>query len=154
MLLPENVLQKMSPEDRAMLGRAGMTAEEASAKSEARSERQSQRTFSSWLSLREIYFITPRSDKKSTIKPGHPDFTIFARGRVLFIEMKTSTGRLSDEQSQCVAELIAEGFTVVIARNALAAIVATRRFLGEENGTSKTISPSEVGTEVGTIFGI
>jgi hypothetical protein len=138
-VLPNHVLKLMEPADRKALGKAGVTAEEAIAKAEARSERQSQRTFSNWLSLRELYFITPRSDKRSTIKPGHPDFTILAGGRVLFIEMKTPAGRLRYEQEQCIAELIAKGFPVVIARNELEAIRATRQFLGEENGTSCSI---------------
>jgi VRR-NUC domain len=102
------------------------------------------------LSLRGLYFVTPRSDKRSTIKPGHPDFSIFHAGKVLFVEMKTQTGRLSDEQEQCIAELTAKRFPVVIARNALEAIQATREFVGGENGTETTISPYEVGTLVGT----
>lgn len=161
-ILPDHVLKLMSDRDRAELGKAGWLASECLEKAEQRSERASQKTFASWLGLRGIYFIQARSDKRSTIRVGHPDFTIFARGRVLFVEMKSPTGRLSEEQQRCIAELTAEGFPVVIARNALEAILATRQFLAEPeflaepdsqgNGTENTISPSGVGTEVGTLL--
>lgn len=130
-LLPDHVLRLMSPGDRKELGKAGLLASECIEKAQARSERAEQKTFASWLGLRGLYYIQARTDKRSTIRVGHPDFSIFRAGRVLFVEMKGEGGRLSEEQEQCISELTSEGFQVVVAHSALEAILATRHFLGE-----------------------
>jgi VRR-NUC domain len=130
MLLPDHVLEKMSPADRKALGKGGVTASEAIAKAEAKSERAAQKLFASWLSLRSIYFITARPDKRSTIRIGHCDFSIFHAGKVLFVEMKGPRGRLSEEQEQCIGELLDKGFRVALAYSAVEAIQVTREFFG------------------------
>jgi VRR-NUC domain len=129
-LLPNHVLVKMSPDDRKLLGKAGRTAAECIERAEARTERAAQKLFASWLSLRSIYFIQARADKRSTIRAGHCDFSIFHAGKVLFIEMKGPGGRLSPDQETCIAELIEKGFSVVVAHSAVEAIASTKQFIG------------------------
>jgi VRR-NUC domain len=129
-ILPAHILEKMDPRDRAQLGRAGLTATECAERSAVKSERAEQRLFSSWLSLRGIYFVRPRDDKKSTIRTGHPDYSLFHSGKVLFVEMKVPGGRLSEEQNECMMQLRKAGFTVVTAYGAAEAIAKTRQFFG------------------------
>jgi VRR-NUC domain len=130
MLLPNRILEKMSPADRKELGKAGRTAAECIERAEARTERAAQKLFGSWLSLRSVYFIQARSDKRSTIRVGHPDFSIFHAGKVMFIEMKSPSGQLSQEQNECRLGLSRQGFTVAVARGAAEAIAVTKEFFG------------------------
>jgi VRR-NUC domain len=120
----------MDPADRKLLRKAGLTAEECIERAQARTERAAQKLFASWLSLRSIYFIQARADKRSTIRVGHPDFSVFRDGKVLFIEMKGDGGQLSQEQEQRIGELLDQGFRVALAYSAIEAIQVTREFLG------------------------
>lgn len=95
-------------------------------------ERDMQREFLSWCAQQQpfIYEITPQSNRKSTIRVGHPDHSIFLPGaKALFVEMKTPEGRLSPEQAQRIDELRARDYRVVVAHNALEAIQAVKRHL-------------------------
>jgi hypothetical protein len=138
----------MSPADRLALGKAGWTADESLAKSEARTERAEQKIFSQWLNLNQVYYIQPRPDRKSGIKVGHPDFSIFRAGKALFIEMKAPGGRLSEEQKRCIGELVDQGFSVELAYSAGEAIIKTREFF--ELKSSKIV-PTGVPTDEGEI---
>jgi hypothetical protein len=132
-LLPTRILELMSPVDKKALGRAGWTADESLAKSEARSERAEQRTFRSWLSLNDIAFISARPDKKSTIGIGLPDFCVlFPNQPAIFIEMKV-TAKLSDDQRRVIAWLEEKGFKVTIARSAAQAISYVKSFIQQHN---------------------
>jgi hypothetical protein len=104
--LPEHFLNKMSKADRNGV----LTAAEAQLKEAVRTERQEQSTFANWLNLAqgrgELYYTWSRTDKRSTLRPGFPDFAIFLNGRrTVFIEMKGPAGILSKEQTD-VAELL------------------------------------------------
>ena len=129
-ILPDHILEKMDPRDRAELGRAGLTATECAERAAVKSERAEQRLFSSWLSLRGIYFVRPRDDKKSTVRAGHPDYSLFHAGKVLFVEMKVPGGRLSEEQNECALKLTEAGFEVATTYGAAEAIAKTRQFFG------------------------
>ena len=55
-----------------------------------------------------IYFFHDRSAGKN--KGGHPDITAcLPEGRVVFIELKSKTGRLSDEQKLVKLKLLGTG---------------------------------------------
>ena len=105
-----------------------MTSVEAQAKYAAGIERQDQKIFSAWLSQRGLYFIQARADRKSTIRIGHPDFSIFRDGRTLFLEMKCPHAQPSREQIQCLNALRSAGFEAEIVRSAASAIETTKRY--------------------------
>jgi len=63
-------------------------------------------------------FINPRSDVESTIAEGAQDFTIFLPGgRVVCIECKTKTGKLSIDQLAWRHQMEALGHTVHLVRS-------------------------------------
>jgi len=51
-----------------------------------------------WCRENHVAFIYSRSDKKATINKGAPDFTICWKGKVIFIECKSKTGKFRPEQ--------------------------------------------------------
>lgn len=51
-----------------------------------------------WLTGCGIAFCHNRTDLKSTATPGAPDFAICVNGQTIWIEFKTRTGKLSNEQ--------------------------------------------------------
>lgn len=116
-VLPENILKCMSPADRKAIGQ--MTASEASAKSEAKSERDLQQQIISLLRLKGIEPNVSRMDKRKTDRVGWPDvvFCVSQRpvsemgdsqvGRSFACawEIKHGTGALSKEQTQMAIRL-------------------------------------------------
>jgi len=133
-VLPEHILRLMSPEDRKALDKGAMTAAEATQRAIGRHERQEQKIFNTWLNVkfaeRKLYPINPRSDKASTIRAGHPDYTIFLpSARLLFLEMKVQGGVFSEEQTRCIHILSEFGFEIEIPHNASEAISIVRKFL-------------------------
>ncbi len=97
-ILPDKVLQRMSPADRKRLGRAGVTSDEAQSKIEIKSERELQRQIANSLRLNDIPFNQDSMHKKRTGTLGWPDFTIVHKGETMFIEAKFGDGELSPEQ--------------------------------------------------------
>jgi hypothetical protein len=106
-ILPDRVLRLMSPADRQQLGKAGMTIEECQARYALKTERAEQKLFASWLTQRVFYFIQARADRRSTIRAGHPDFTILHSGRTLLLELKMSA-RTTLERTDPVSERTAQ----------------------------------------------
>jgi len=51
------------------------------------------------------------------LRPGWPDFEIIHRGRVIFIELKTTKGRVSKSQKQCHNDLVMAGAVVKVCRS-------------------------------------
>lgn len=78
--------------------------------------------FKRWLDSERILYITPRSDRESTIAEGWPDFTIMLAGRVLLLEFKTDKGSLSPAQKMRHAECTLSGCTPVVCRSIQAAV--------------------------------
>lgn len=110
----------MSSEDQAYYRELGLIPDPAKASRKIQlNEIKEQRVFSRLLSQRAIQFINPRSDQKSTIYPGHPDFTIFLpNGKTLMIEMKVPGGKLSPPQIGRIAALRSIGHQVEVAWSA------------------------------------
>lgn len=71
--LPDNILKRMSPQDRPK-GPAGMTAEECAAKSTAKAEKELQQQIRALLDRLGIWYHWSRMDKKTTCRKGTPDF--------------------------------------------------------------------------------
>jgi hypothetical protein len=102
-----NILRRLAPTDQERL----LAKErEAERKYLAQKEKIEQQLFNKWLKEQreagKLYFLNPRSDKPSTIQPGHPDYTIWTRSiPPILIEMKVAGGELSAEQQQAISEL-------------------------------------------------
>lgn len=76
--------------------------------------------------------VWARSDKKSTLPLGCQDLTIFADGgRVILVELKTKTGKQSEDQRNWAHEMSKLGFEVFIIRSFeefMAAVNGNRNF--------------------------
>ena len=115
------MLELMQPEDRPK-GRAGMIAAEGHERMVRKLERQEQATLVSWLNLNDLPYYHPNPVKRSRIQVGAPDFAVFFRGQVIFLEFKVEGGRFSEAQETFIAKLIICGCLVFIPYNAAEAI--------------------------------
>lgn len=122
----------MNPKDRPK-GNAGRTAQEARVWSIARTERRNQHLFAQWLYLHErdgeLVWNQARTDKKSTMRAGFPDFSIFKNGRTLFIEMKAPCGTLERDQLCFQQRLERQQFWFFVCYSAEEAIELVRQKL-------------------------
>ncbi len=115
-VLPDSFLRCLDPQTRKSLGKAGLTAEEALSKSQAKNERQLQTMIINLLRLKGIEPLWHRTDKKSAATVGWPDIT-FCVEHVRWLcapdceesdkfvsacgwEVKFGKGQLSTEQQQ------------------------------------------------------
>jgi hypothetical protein len=131
---PSNLTDKqrnlMSAADRRRLGRAGLTAEEAGDKYAMDQEREMHNRFSSYCGLHGILFEHENPSKRSTSRPGWPDFRLFApSGRFMAVEFKCFPHKLSAEQQEIRAQLEARGFRYLIAYSLVEAIHAVQQHL-------------------------
>lgn len=89
----------MSKESRESIGKSGQLPEEIAAKQEARSEKDLQRSMAALLTIKGVFFITNRMDKRPTVARGLPDFTIILPNqKAWLVEAKIKGGKLSPEQ--------------------------------------------------------
>ena len=119
MILPENILSKMTAADRATLPggpNAGRTAAEAGAKYQAGEERILQRDVANFFRhVRGLWYRCNAMNKKTTGRVGEPDFIGCYRGRFFGIECKGPGGRLSSEQAAELAAIRDAGGVAVVA---------------------------------------
>ena len=102
----------------------------------SRSELEEQKVYHNWLLKNNVYVINPQSNKKSTIRKGHPDYTLFAYpNRVMMIEMKAPGQKPRPEQQACIDQLRTMNFVVMVVYSALEAIEVTRVWLGQGEGS-------------------
>lgn len=125
-LLPNNILNKMNPADRKAIGQ--QTTDEAEEAYNARIERYEDKIFANYLRLKEFLFLRANPARKSTIKPGWPDYTIFHAGHVLFIELKSPGKNLRPDQDEVCKQLTLEGFPVHVCHSAKDAINEVNRW--------------------------
>lgn len=64
-----------------------------------------------------VPYIHARTDKRSTIAIGVPDFAIFYKSKCLLIELKSATGKLTIEQTAWIRRVNEQGFAVHVIRN-------------------------------------
>ena len=121
-ILPEKILAIMDPRDRKKLGKAGVTASEAQVKADHRAEIQIHNQIKWWLTRNCIRYLYASPNKRSTLPVGYPDFTIIANSRVLFVEVKTEIGKLTDEQRDWQSYLISSGHGHYVVRSYTEAI--------------------------------
>ncbi len=130
-ILPENILRLIDPKDRKPMGKAGLTASESQAKGEAVAERLIAKEYTSWLNLHGIKFIRASMNRRvHDLNPGWPDVTCFYGGKVLFVELKTMTGKERPEQLAFALWAGSNGFTGHVCRSTAQAIEVTRKHFG------------------------
>lgn len=133
--LPSHVLKLIAPDQRGgkdgpMRGNLGLTSEEAQDKYAKREEaKQIQLPFAQWLGLHGIPYLQPRSDKKSGIRVGWPDFTVLYGGKAVAIECKWPGCKLRPEQEAVRADLEAAGVPYLVAYSAAEAIAFVKEHL-------------------------
>ena len=124
-IIPENILNKMAPADRAKLAKEiRFTKTERALKATVELERDIHNEFSKWLRLRKKFFSFIHADpsKRSTIYKGHPDFTIISRNRALMVEFKVPPNSLTADQLEVFTELSEAGNDIIVCTTAGEAI--------------------------------
>lgn len=119
-LLPENIRKCMPKEDRQKTG--ALTLVEVFEKEARGEEIKTHNKFMDWCRLNGVSFVHSRTDRKSTIRSGHPDFTLLWHGRGCCVEFKAPGGRLSEDQSEAIAELAKNGVPCLVTSDLSAAI--------------------------------
>lgn len=114
--LTDKMLGMMSAEQRAPLGKAGVTYAEANAKAEVRSEKQLQTLCENYARQHGIPFFRQRMDRKSNMKIGTPDAFMCVRGQFVAIEFKVGKNQLTQEQADCLRDIVKNGGDAVIVR--------------------------------------
>jgi len=121
----------MAPADREALGLLEAAAQAAPpAAPEGRLELARQDRFAAWLTECGWLYLRANPAKKSCIRPGWPDFTIFHAGRVLLLEFKLEGETSSPPQAHVAALLERAGFSRLEVHTALEAIKITEQFFG------------------------
>jgi len=135
-MIARKLFDLMSKEDQAWALREGIVEPDLAVdpvkvrKHLLRREKDQQNQFLSWMNLHDVYQITPAGDRASTIRPGHPDHTLFHYGaRTQLIEMKREEGVLSPVQQLRIAELQDRGFDVRVCRSSAEAMAAAKEYL-------------------------
>jgi hypothetical protein len=128
---PEAFLRLMRPEDRARLGKGGVTQSEAQHRFAQQAERRMHDEFARWLGLHrdELYWDHSRMDKATRNRKGHPDFVIQSAGCVLNIEFKAPGNTLSADQKEVHAWLRRVGSVPHVCFNVESAIALVRGLL-------------------------
>jgi hypothetical protein len=103
-----------------------------SAKEEVKSERQLQEQICALLRNRGIVFQRSRMDRKTTGTVGWPDISFAFNGIPHAWEIKTATGKLSEEQSRCIEAMRKNGWNVQIIRSLDVALNKLRLMGAEE----------------------
>lgn len=82
-------------------------------------ENELHEVFATWLQHHEIEFVHARTDQKSTIEPGWPDFTCMKTGpdgisRVCMVEFKNRDGKLRKDQVKVIDRLQTHSLPVLV----------------------------------------
>ena len=125
----DRMLELMDKKDRPR-GRAGITASEAADQYAIKTEREMHSKFCSYCGLHGILFEHEAPTKRSTSRPGWPDFRCFAPGkRFLAVEFKVRPNGLTPEQEEIKTRLEACGWPYVVAYSLAEAIHAAQQHL-------------------------
>lgn len=110
--LPENIRKCMPAELRKEM--KVPTIEETQEKAARGEELKLHRDFENWCLLNQVPYVHSRTDKKSTIASGWPDFTILYDGRGCCIEFKATGGCLSNDQKEVIPKLKRKGVPTLV----------------------------------------
>ena len=97
---------------------------------EAGMERELHDTFANWCNLNGVPFVHSRTDRKSTIAEGWPDFTLLYMDKGCAVEFKRNDGVLSASQLATLDQLKFAGVPCLVTTSAMEAIEWTRERLG------------------------
>ena len=125
-LLPSHALALVDPASRKHV--KGLTEQEAGERYAKRSETIERKQFEQWLKLNGLVWVGARTDKKSTIKVGWPDFSIFWDAKSLFGDFKSTGKTLTQDQEEVKEDLERSGFTVHVWYSADQAIRDAKKF--------------------------
>jgi hypothetical protein len=120
MILPQHIVDKMTPEDRkrygAELGKPslGLTTKEATVNNENKREKEIQRQIAGLLTLANIPYINPPMNRRSQLPEGWPDFTFATFQRAYAIEVKIAGGKPRPEQEAMHRRLRLSGWKVAV----------------------------------------
>jgi VRR-NUC domain-containing protein len=126
--LPDHILEKVDKTQRPP-GKAGKTTKELAQWKEFDLEKAHHRIFWNYCLLKDITTDYHNPTRKTTNKKGWPDFPCYKNGRVLFVEFKSPTGKLTKEQLEVRAELERQGFKYVVVYAASDAIEIADSYL-------------------------
>lgn len=101
--LPENIRKCMSKESRKAM--KAPTAEEVSEKAARGEELELHKQLEAWCRIYDVQIVHSRTDRKSTIEAGWPDFTLLKDGYGCCIECKAEGGKLSPDQEKKLKDL-------------------------------------------------
>lgn len=99
-------------------------------------ESQLHQAFGKWLDRDGIPFVHSRTDKRHTNAVGDPDFFVLLAGRVLAIEFKVGSNKLSEAQTKRIEYLRRAGISVKILASVEQAVSAVEKWLGVESPNS------------------
>lgn|SRR5262249_1637565 len=133
-IVPRHIWQRMSPEDQARHTPDDSPEALARQPDFKGQELREQKILNNWLNIklreRKLWPVNPRSDKATTIRVGHPDYSIWLpRGIHLLMEMKVAGGKLSPEQLYAIGLLAELGHEVRIPQGAFQAMKMVEEFL-------------------------
>jgi len=128
--IPYEIARLMSLEDLQAIGAASYA--QAEARGDARRERDLQRQCEAFLQYRGIWYL--HLSHRAREQAGWPDLVFCVAGRPVAVELKSATGKLSDEQRECLAGLQANGQHVYVCRT-------FEEFIAAFNGTAKEWEP-------------
>ncbi len=123
-VLPDNILRRMDPKDRASLGKAGVTAAEAVEKQLNQTEREVHKDIANYLRQHDVWFSHSRMDRKTTQALGVPDFVfcyVSVENMVALVptavEVKVGGRKLTSEQESARMLMLSNGWTYHIVAN-------------------------------------
>ena len=114
--LSPSVIKMMKPEDRKALG--VLTLDQVHDKHEAKKERDLQNMCENYLRMQEIEYL--HLSCRAREKIGWLDLIWadrYANGRMCAVELKTATGKVSEEQWKVIGKLIKNGARVAVIRS-------------------------------------
>lgn len=120
--LPERVLRLIPKAQRAALGSAGETVEEATKRGLAKCEREMHDTFKQWCQLNYVFPVTSAFGRKSMLIPGTPDFVVIFGGKSACVEFKMPGEHLTEEQRTVKTTIQASATPYLVAFSAAEAI--------------------------------
>jgi hypothetical protein len=125
-VLPENIVRRMSKEDREKYG--VKTNEEVDAEVEIKLERDLHNKFISFLKRHSLGYYHADPSRKSTVASGLPDFGVFRGSRIIFIEFKIGKNTLSEVQKNRICVMLLDNNTVCVCNGYAEAIRLVSEF--------------------------
>lgn len=134
-VLPEHILSKMAPADRAKLGKAGLLAYECHQIALAKSEKELQGQIENMLRLADVHWpMRQRTDKRSNLPLGTPDILFVFRGVPVAWEIKMPGQKPREDQERAMRDMTADGWKCAVVKSydeALALLAEIRKGEGD-----------------------